>query len=229
MYHVYTNKMNTGFYLFFSGWDILFPGGFIFLILISKNKQLSDITKDSVCVVLKNQLNKPGLCTKRRGTKWTDGLESLTTMWNRKFRPVPVIRSKFTVHCTSIYLSTLKKTQRWEHLKVFSSDNITKNIFCNIKFCDKLLIRGSLCSKIHRNIYFADEWFFSTRGESRQLQRTWQFSPMPYVRRDWSSEWEDLSPRRNSAHIPSSIWWTFHPTKENFNITNNFSFLQIVL
>lgn len=67
----------------------LFPGGFIFLILISKNKQLSDITKDSVCVVLKNQLNKPGLCTKRRGTKWTDGLETLTTMWNRKFRPVP--------------------------------------------------------------------------------------------------------------------------------------------
>lgn len=119
MYYVYTNKMNTGFYLFFSGWDILFPGGFIFLILISKNKQLSDITKDSVCVVLKNQLNKPGLCTKRRGTKWTDGLETLTTMWNRKFRPVPVIRSKFTVHCTSIYLSTLKKTPEMRALKSF--------------------------------------------------------------------------------------------------------------
>lgn len=112
-------KWILGFIFFFSGWDILFPGGFIFLILISKNKQLSDITKDSVCVVLKNQLNKPGLCTKRRGTKWTDGLETLTTMWNRKFRPVPVIRSKFTVHCTSIYLSTLKKNPEMRALKSF--------------------------------------------------------------------------------------------------------------
>lgn len=89
--------------------------------------------------------------------------------------------------------------------------------------------RFTVLKNPQKQFYFADEWFFSTRGESRQLQRTWQFSPMPYVRRDWSSEWEDLSPRRNSAHIPSSIWWTFHPTKENFNITNNFSFLQIVL
>lgn len=139
--------------------------------------------------------------------------------------------NKVKVHSTLYKYIPLyfKKNPEMRALKSLFSDNITKNIFCNIKFCDKLLIRGSLCSKIHRDIYFADEWFFSTRGESRQLQRTWQFSPMPYVRRDWSSEWEDLSPRRNSAHIPSSIWWTFHPIKENFNITNNFSFLQIVL
>lgn len=129
MYHVYTNKMNTGFNLFFSGWDFLFLVGFIFLILISKNKQLSNITKDSVCVVLKNQLYKPGLCTERRGTKWTYGLETLTTMWNRKFRPVPVIRSKFTVHCTCIYISSLKKKKHLKRaLKRFSLKQYDKRI-----------------------------------------------------------------------------------------------------
>lgn len=129
MYPVYTNKTNIGFNLFFSGWDFLFLVGFIFLILISKNKQLSNIT-NSVCVVLKNQLYKSGLCTERRGTKWTYGLETLTTMWNRKFRPVPVIRSKFTVHCTCIYISSLKKKKKHLNraLKRFSLKQYDKRI-----------------------------------------------------------------------------------------------------
>lgn len=160
MYPVYTNKTNIGFNLFFSGWDFLFLVGFIFLILISKNKQLSNIT-NSVCVVLKNQLYKSGLCTERRGTKWTYGLETLTTMWNRKFRPVPVIRSKFTVHCTCIYISSLKKKKNiWiEHWKDFPSNNMMKEYLLQHQILWQV-IRGLLCLKINRNISFADEWFF---------------------------------------------------------------------
>lgn len=137
--------------------------------------------------------------------------------------------NKVKVHSTLYKYIPLyfKKNPEMRALKSFFLWQYNKEYYL---ICDKLLIRSSLCSKINRNIDFADKSFFSTRSESRQLQRTWRFSPRPCVRRDWSSEWEDLSPHRNSAHIPSSIWWMFHPTKEeNFNIENNFSFLQIVL
>lgn len=49
--------------------------------------------KRSVGVVLKDQLNKPCLCTQGCGTEWTDSLETLTTVWNWKLRPVPAMIS----------------------------------------------------------------------------------------------------------------------------------------